>query len=288
MTAVGRTVGPVAFVGLGRMGWHMAQRLHAHFPPVLVHARTEESVSRHVSTFQTRRLADWHDLTGIEYLFLCLPSSAEVEEVVASAEPHLPSGSIVVDCTSGDPDATLSLGQRLRRKGVAFVDAPLSGGPRGAEVGALSVMMGGEDVDVARCRHLFEPLARTVEHVGSLSAGHAIKAVNNGLATISMLAAGEGLVALKRRGVDIGRALTAINASSGRSWMTEELLPKRVTTRSFDHGFALSLMLKDVRIAQAMAVSNGKPPVYLDAAERAMAQAVEAFGPEADLSEALR
>jgi len=245
-------------------------------------------VARHVSTFHTMQLVDWRDLSGVEYLFLCLPSSAEVEAVMTLAMPHLASGSIVVDCTSGDPDVTLALGSSLQRQGVALVDAPLSGGPRGAQAGKLSVMVGGEETDVERCRHLFEPLAHTVEHVGSLSAGHAIKAVNNGLATVAMLAAGEGLVALKRRGVDVNRALAAINASSGRSWMTEELLPKRVATRSFDHGFALRLMLKDVRIAQALAASTGQSPVFLDAAARAMVQAVEAFGPEGDLSEALR
>lgn len=272
------------------MGWHMAGRLQGHFAPVIVHAKSSETVAGHVSSFNTQKLAAWTDLADVDYVFMCLPTSTEVLSVVTEAERYLRPGTLIVDCTSGDPDVTAALGKRLSQRGIDLVDAPLSGGPSGAQAGKLSVMVGGDDILVERCRPLFAPLASTVEHVGDLSAGHAIKAVNNALATIAMLAAGEGLATLRRRGVDVKRALAAINASSGRSWMTEELLPKRVLSRTFDHGFALKLMHKDVRIACSMA-DSGEPQQstpLLHEAERSMAAAVETFGPNGDLSEALK
>lgn len=278
----------VAFVGLGHMGWHMAHRLHMRFPAVLVRSGSEQKAARHAEAFGTKVLSDWGALREVDFLVTCLPTSAEVSEVLDHATPHLREGSMVVDCTSGDPDVTLALGKRLQERGVSMVDAPLSGGPRGAEAGELSVMIGGSAADVERCQPIFEPLAGTVEHVGDLSAGHAIKAVNNGLATVALLAAGEGLVALKARGIDVSRALAAINASSGQSWVTKELYPKRVVPRTFDHGFALRLMHKDARIAAAMAAGAGGGPSLLREAEAGMARAVEAYGAEGDLSEAAK
>eukprot|EP00931_Biecheleriopsis_adriatica_P010452 TRINITY_DN111524_c0_g1_i1.p1 TRINITY_DN111524_c0_g1~~TRINITY_DN111524_c0_g1_i1.p1 ORF type:complete len:312 (-),score=67.15 TRINITY_DN111524_c0_g1_i1:57-944(-) len=278
----------VAFVGLGQMGWHMAQRLQEKFPTVLVRSGSESKALRHASQFGTEPLVAWSRLQEVDVIVTCLPTSSEVKEVLEQAEPHLQQGSLVVDCTSGDPDVTLALGRRLQQRGVALVDAPLSGGPRGAEAGMLSVMVGGSEVDVDRCQPIFEPLAATVEHVGDLSAGHAIKAVNNGLATVSLLAAGEGLAALKARGIDLSRALAAINASSGQSWVTKELYPKRVLPRTFDHGFALRLMQKDAAIAARMAVDADAGRSLLKAAEAGMAKAVSAYGADGDLSEAAK
>ena len=116
---------------------------------------------------------------------------------------------------------------------MAFVDAPVSGGPPLAAAGKLTVMCGGTEADVERARAIIAPFASKVVRMGPVGAGHAMKAVNNALLAVNILAVAEGLVVLAKSGISPRDAVEVLNASSGRSFVSESLVPERVLTRTW-------------------------------------------------------
>ena len=158
---------------------------------------------------------------------------------------------------SSEPLRTRELAQRAAARGVELIDAPVSGGVRGALAGSLTIMVGGDPAPVARCRPLLETLGRAVLHVGPVGAGHALKALNNLLSATHLLASCEALAIGRRFGLDPQVMLDAINVSTGRCASTERKLPDFVLTGSYDSGFALALMVKDVGIAVALGEGSG-------------------------------
>ncbi len=136
--------------------------------------------------------------------------------------------------------------------------------------GALTVMCGGSPADVARAEKVVAPFAAKVIHLGPVGAGHAVKAVNNALLAINILALAEGMVTLAKAGLSPAAVLDVINASSGRSFVSEVLVPERVLSGSFPRLFRLALLEKDIGIAHDLAQELGIPdPVIRTARERA-------------------
>jgi 3-hydroxyisobutyrate dehydrogenase len=240
-----------AFLGLGAMGFpmagHLARAAQASGGRALVWNRSPEKAQAHAARYGSQAV----DLAGCaqaDVLFTCLPTSAQVDEVIGALEHQVRPGTLWVDCTSGHPDAGRAQRARLAARGVTFLDAPVSGGTGGAEAGTLTVMLGGEAAEVEQARpHL--AFAGKVVHVGGPGTGFAVKAINNVLLAANLWAAGEGLAALARSGVDVQAALEVINASSGRSNATENLIGQRVVSRQFPVTFALGLLAKDAGIA---------------------------------------
>ena len=140
---------------------------------------------------------------------------------------------------------------------MAFADAPVSGGTNGAEAGTLTVMVGADAPTFERARPVLAAFGRRIEHVGPVGAGDALKAVNNALLALNILAVGEGMAALVKAGVPARRALEVINASSGRSFVSDTLVPERVLTGAWPRTFRLALLDKDVAIATDLLVETG-------------------------------
>jgi len=243
----------VAFVGLGAMGWEMAGYLSyakggVIESPVVVWNRTTARSEQHAAKFGTSCARALPDIVDVDVVITCLPTSEEVHAIAEKLAPTLKSGSLWIDCTSGDPNATKDIARTLNNVGVTMVDCPVSGGPSGAASGELTAMVGGDSHHVARpIISLFAK--KKIVDCGPVGSGHAVKAMNNFLNAAHLIAAGEVLLALAKLGVRPDVALEAINASSGRSLQTEVRIPTEVLTRKFDYGFKLGLMFKDVRIA---------------------------------------
>lgn len=275
----------VAFVGLGAMGYPMAAHLSRRFP-TLVWSRTFEKALRHQEEFGSLAVP----LEGVaeaKVLFTCLPTTKEVAALAEALWPHLRPGTYWVDATSGEPDASRLLAERLLEKGVTYLDAPVSGGTLGAQRGTLTVMMGGPEEAVEWVRP-YLAYAGKVVHVGPVGAGHAVKAINNALLAVNLWAAGEGLVALVKQGVSAEKALEVINASSGRSNATENLIPERVLTRAFPKTFALGLLVKDLGIAMGVLDGEKAPSPLLRLTREVYEMAKRELGLEADHVEALK
>ncbi len=195
---------------------------------------------------------------------------------------------MVIDCTSGDPATSRDLAEQLARAGIAMIDAPVSGGVAGADAGALTVMAGGDAEALDRARVVLDCFAAKIVHCGALGTGEAVKAMNNALLALHIWSTAEGLAALAKLGVDPAVALDVINASSGRSNSSMNLIPERVLTRAFPRTFRLALLDKDVGIASAIAHEAGTPSDLIDLAARLFAEAHAELGEEADHVEAVK
>jgi 3-hydroxyisobutyrate dehydrogenase len=228
-------------------------------------------------------LIRWADV-----VITCLPTSKEVRELVEREENGWRQGQLLIDCTSGDPASGRATAEWLKKHGVGFVDAPVSGGTSGAEAGKLTVMVGGEKDSFDKAKPFIEAFGTRIVHVGPPGAGHAVKAVNQVLLAINIQTAGEGLAALAKLGVPATAALEVINGSSGRSNVTENLVPQRVVTRAFPRTFKLALLDKDVGIALQLLKETGVPSEATAEAKRFTEKTRRALGEEADHVEAIR
>ena len=228
---------------------------------------------------------------GVEFLITCLPTSVQVEQVLfgaGSAAASLAAGAMVIDCTSGDPATSRRMAGRLDALGIAFIDAPVSGGVSGAVAGKLTVMVGGTAAAVERARPILNLFAGKIVHCGDVGTGDAVKAVNNALLAVHVWSTAEGLAMLSKLGVDPAVALDVINSSSGRSNTSMNLFPERVLNRSFPRTFRLALLDKDVGIAAGIAADTGTPAPLLDETARLFREAHRELGDEADHVEAVK
>jgi 3-hydroxyisobutyrate dehydrogenase len=282
----------IAFIGLGRMGLPMARRLADAGYAVTGYDVGEDARRQFAAAtpaapvpLDVRGACD-----GADVVILMLPDSAAVASVLEGAgvlELLRPCG-VVVDMGSSEPTETRRLAGRAEAIGVRFVDAPVSGGVAGAESGRLTIMVGGTASDVNELRPILDVLGGNVLYVGPSGAGHAVKALNNLLSATHLLATSEAMLTAQAFGLDPVVVLDAINTSSGRSGSTENKWPKFILTERFDSGFALRLMVKDMRIAASLArATGGDTPLALFALEQWEA-AANALPPTADHTEIVR
>ena len=236
----------VAFIGLGAMGYRMAAHLPKQFENVLVWNRNFDKAKQHATEYGTQAVA-LEQAVQADIIFSCLPTSADVDAILD--QTHIKSGAIWVDCTSGVPEAARLQAEKLKLRNVAFLDAPVSGQTVGAENATLTFMVGGNKEAFNSALLAMQTLGTLIKHVGDSGSGFAVKAVNNMLLAVHLCAAAEGFTTLKAHGVNLNEALECINASSGKSGVTENVLPQRVFNRSFPLTFALPLLAKDTGIA---------------------------------------
>jgi 3-hydroxyisobutyrate dehydrogenase len=283
----------VAFLGLGAIGRPMAARL-AHAPGVTLSVwnRTAEKAAAFAAEHGVRAAATPADAArGAEVVITCLAVSADVESLLDGPDGLLAGmakGSVLVDCTSGDPATSRRIAARLAERDIGFIDAPVSGGTSGAEQGTLTVMVGGDPALLERVRPVLEAFAKKIVHCGPVGSGDALKSVNNALLAVHLWSTAEGLVALAKAGVKPDVALDVINASSGRSNASMNLFPERVLTRAFPRTFRLALLDKDVGIAAGVAREQKVPAPLLQLTAELFRVAHNALGEEADHVEAVK
>lgn len=284
-------VGTVAFLGLGAIGRPMAARVAARFP-LSVWNRTGTRAVELAAETGARVAATPRDaVRGAAVVVTCLPTSAEVEAlldgpdgILAGLEP----GALLVDCTSGDPASSRRIAERLAPLGFGFIDAPVSGGTNGAENGTLTVMVGGDPQLFDRAAPVLSAFGSRIVRMGPVGSGHAMKAVNNALLAVNILAVGEGLAALVKAGVPARTALSVLNASSGRSFVSETLVPERVMTGTFPKTFKLTLLQKDAGIAVHLLDDTGVAGPVIALAHQLYGEARAQLGDGADYLEAIR
>ena len=282
----------VAFLGLGDIGSLMAAHLARDPFDLVVWNRTVSRAETFAIEHKVRVAATPAEaVRSADVVITCLPSSVEVEAILHGENGMIDAfrkGAVLVDCTSGDPPTSRSIAAELGGRGVDFIDAPVSGGTIAAKSGSLTVMWGGEELVFQRVRPVIEAFGKKIVHAGQIGSGDALKAINNALLAVHILSTAEGLAVLVKAGVDPKVALEVINASSGRSNSSENLIPQRVLTRAFPRTFRLALLEKDIGIAAVLADDLGaRTPLISLAAER-FHEAREKLGEEADHVEAVK
>ena len=259
----------VAFIGLGAMGYRMAAHLPKYFEKVYVWNRNFDKAKQHATEFGTLAV-ELAEAVQADVIFSCLPTSDDVETLIDGV--NVKSGAIWIDCTSGVPEAARRLAERLKTQNIDFLDAPVSGQTIGAENATLTVMVGGDINAFERAYPAMAAVGKLIQHVGDSGAGFAVKAINNMLLAVNLWSVAEGFSTLKAHGVNLDAALNCINASSGKSLVTENIFPQRVLSREFPCTFALPLLAKDTGIALDL-VHEAKLPAPILALTQSLIQA---------------
>lgn len=245
----------VGFIGLGVMGAPMAGHLVDAGHEVVVYNRSRAKADALEARGAVSAGSPAHVGEKADVVITMLPDSPDVEAVLFG-EPGVVSalrpGSLVIDCSTISPDAAVAISSRLAEVGVAFVDAPVSGGEAGAIAGSLAVMMGGEEEAVARATTVLTSVAATMVHVGPVGAGQLVKAANQMLVAGNIALVAEALTVLQRTGVNVDAALTVLGGGLAASKVLEAKAPKMLA-RDFAPGFRLDLHHKDLKIALAAA-----------------------------------
>ncbi|HEV8030296.1 MAG TPA: NAD(P)-dependent oxidoreductase [Stellaceae bacterium] len=264
----------IGFVGTGTMGTPIAGCLIAAGHELTVHDRRREATrtleQQGAAVAETpRRVAE-----ASEVVFTSLPGPSEVEAAALDAETGiiagLSTGGTCIDLTTNAPATTRRLAEAARERGVAFLDAPVSGRPP-----EMTVMVGGDPADFARCRPLFEAIARNVFHVGPSGTGCAAKLVTQYLGYTNFIAAIEGMLIAAKAGIDLEVLAQIVPVSAGQS-RTFANIPRGVFNRSFSAGGTLDIVAKDMDLACALARDVAAPaalgPLASDIFKRAQAQ----------------
>jgi len=227
-------------------------------------------------------------LADVRTLILMLPSSAVVESVLLGDDgllDRLSAGTVVLDMSSSSPASTRRLAALAGDRGLGYLDAPVSGGVPKARTGELTIMVGGDPEVLESRRALLETMGASVMHVGPAGAGDAMKALNNLLSAIGLIGAAEVLAAATQFGIEPRVALDVLNSSTGRNQATEVKYGRYVLSRSFDSGFAMQLMIKDLLTALEIAHDGGVPvPISASVLEEWTA-AIRVVGEKADHTE---
>ena len=242
----------IGFIGLGKMGANMLQHLIPKAAslwifdvnPTFKNIKYPDNVHFANSNIEVAQNA--------EVVFLMLPNSKIVEDVILGDTgliQALAPNSIIVDMSSSYYFSTLSIHQQLLAKNITLIDAPVSGGVIGAKEGKLTFMVGHYDAHQQKIEPLLEALATHIFVIGKVGGGHAIKALNNFLSASSLLATTEAMNIIKQLEIDETNAIEVFNKSSGRSFSTELKFPKYILSETYNSGFDLALLSKDVTVA---------------------------------------
>jgi len=251
----------IGFIGLGIMGKPMAMNLLAAGYPLTVHSRSPGPVDEVVTAGATRASGAAEVAAASDVTITMLPDTSDVEVVLTGEGGVLDAvsaGALVIDMSSIDPAPTRAMAEAFAKRDAAMIDAPVSGGERGAIDGTLSIMIGGKPDAVARAMPIFEVLGKTIVHVGPSGAGQVTKACNQLVVAATIEAVAEALLLAERSGVDPGKVREALLGGFAGSKILE-VHGQRMLDRAFDPGFRIRLHRKDARIVEDAAAATGTP-----------------------------
>ena len=264
----------IAFLGLGNMGGPMAANLAAANHTVrgfdLVPALRDAAEAKGVNVFGSGADA----VTGADVVITSLPNGAIVKACYAEALPAATQGTLFVDTSTISVDDARAINAQAEEHGHEQVDAPVSGGVKGATAGTLAFMVGGTDAAVERARPVLEPMAGKVIHCGGSGNGQAAKVCNNMVLAVQQIAVGEAFVLAERLGLSAQSLFDVITGATGNCWSVHTNcpvpgpVPTSPANNDFKPGFATALMNKDLGLAMAAVNSTGSAaPLGTHAAE---------------------
>lgn len=282
----------VGFVGIGHMGWPMAANLVRKGQcAVTVHDLDTDRAERFAREHECRAAGTLAGLAGCDTIVTMLPTGQIVHQVLlqeGGLAGSLERGALVIDMSSSDPVGTRELGPVLAARGLGFMDAPVSGAVPRARAGTLAIMIGCDDRQaVERAKPVLLAMGERLFEVGSLGAGHALKALNNLVAAAGFAAVSEALLIGKRFGLDPATLIEVLNASTGRNFATEVVMQEHVIEGRHATGFSLGLLAKDVKIAADLGAAVGLDAPLTRLVSDRLALARDRLGAARDNSEAI-
>lgn len=253
----------IGFIGLGRMGYHMARHLAEKGEEVAVYDVVPEAIQRMASIPNVRAATSVADaVRGADFVFTSLPGPQDVESVVlgeGGLSESMQSGTVYADLSTNAPTLVRTLGPILKEKGIDMLDAPVSGGVEGAEAGTLSIMVGGDKPAFERVKPMFDKFGANIFYCGELGAGSVVKLCNNISSASFGLVLTEALTVGVKAGVDLKTLVDVIGVSTGTAARLTRKMPRYLFARNFEPGFAATLSQKDTRLMLELADEVGVP-----------------------------
>jgi len=276
----------VGFIGLGAMGRPMASRVASAGHALMLLDRDTQRAGAVAAELGGGWAEDGAALArDSEVVITMLPTSASVGEALDGATgllAGLQAGCIVIDMTSGSPAETRLLAERVAAAGGTLIDAPVSGGVPRARTGELAIMVGGPDAAVAQVEPLLRSMGTSITRTGGVGTAHAMKALNNLVSAGGFLIGIEALLIGQKFGLDPALMVDVLNASTGMTNSSHKKFKQYVLSRSFDAGFGLDLMVKDLGIALGVARDTGTPAPMAALVREMWAAAQASLGPGQD------
>jgi 2-hydroxy-3-oxopropionate reductase len=276
----------IGFIGLGIMGKPMAKNLLGGGYPLTVHSRSPGPVDELVEAGAARASTPAEVAAATDVVITMLPDTRDVQLVLLGPGGVLEGaspGSLVIDMSSIDPIPTRRIAATFAERSVAMLDAPVSGGEKGAIDASLSIMVGGDDEAFSRAKSVFEVLGKNIVHVGPSGAGQIAKACNQLVVAATIEAVAEALLLAERAGVDPAKVREALLGGLAGSKILE-VHGQRMLDRAFAPGFRIRLHRKDARIVQETAAAAGSPIPSFEIVVEQLQHAVDAGDGEADHS----
>ena len=270
----------IGFVGLGNLGFPLANSLVRHGFQVVAHDLDRECAEPLLAAGAQWAATPREVAEGTTSVITCLPSPTAVDAVMTGPNgilAGLGAGGTWIEMSTNDPDNVTRLAALARQQGIGVLEAPVTGGVHLAAVGEITVLVGGDEDLFDRHAHVFRAVGNQVFHMGPLGNASVIKVITNMLAFIHLMAAGEALMLAKRGGLDLGTAFEAIRASSGNSFV-HETESQVILGGSYNIGFTLDLACKDLGFASAMSRDFGVPMPLQSLVEDRFLQARGEFG----------
>jgi 3-hydroxyisobutyrate dehydrogenase len=278
----------VVFVGLGRMGFHMARHVAG--------AASERGVALSaydVDPAARRRMADAGDVAVVDalpsdlgagdVLALSVPDGKATREVIASLGPLDGAGGLtILDFSSVSPADARALAAELDPFGVTYLDAPVTGGVVGAEQGTLTTIVGAGEEALGDVRWIPESFSGRVVAAGTVGAGSLLKTINNMIFNIGSLATMEGMIVARKAGIPDDTLLEVLNNGTAATWFTGVRYPRYIRTGRFDAGMRVGLVDKDLGIALDAAAEQGCDLRLCGLGREMWAEALATLGPDAD------
>jgi len=250
----------VAFIGLGVMGFPMAGHLSRNGYDICVYNRTTEKTRDWQHQYEgTVAMTPAEAADGAELVFACVGDDEDLRQVTGGekgAFAGMTSGTLFVDHTTASAGVARELAAVAAKRGIDYLDAPVSGGQQGAEKGALTVMVGGDDKAFQRARPVIDSYARQVSLLGPVGAGQLCKMVNQICVAGLIEGLAEGLHFARSAGLDAAQVIEVISRGAAQSWQMENRY-QTMLAGDYDHGFAVDWMRKDLDIVLAEAAKNG-------------------------------
>ncbi|MDA9164493.1 NAD(P)-dependent oxidoreductase [Alphaproteobacteria bacterium] len=276
----------IGFIGLGNMGKPLAERLLKKYQLYVYDLDTKNL--KYFLDKGAVACSNPSDLArNTSRIFLCLPTSIVVEKVIYGENGLLETaskGSFIIDMTTGEPEISRKISKALQSKEINFIDAPVSGGPKGANQGNIAIMVGGTKTQFSTIKPIMDDISSNIFYAGEVGSGHSIKAGNNLLNLICRMATFEVISMLVKDGVSPETAVNIIQKSSGRNYATEITLPDNIISGKMFQGFSTGLMKKDAGVATKIAISNKVEIPLGKLSQELLKNTIDEFGENADMS----
>ncbi len=241
----------IAFIGLGTMGVGMSLNILKAGHDLSVHNRSRDKEEAVAKEGAHRAESPRQAAEGADMIITMVSDTPDVEEVVLGPNGVIhgaPQGAIVIDMSTISPAATRQIAEALGKKEIKMLDAPVSGGPEGAQNGTLAIMVGGDAADFKKALPIMDIMGKTVTHVGPIGAGQVTKAINQIIISGTYLSVAEGLTLGMKAGLDMQKVIGAISGGAASSWVLHNR-GINVVNNTYPLGFRVKLHHKDLKIA---------------------------------------